>query len=95
MLAFSGLKIAAATVLMAGLLVAPEAWADCSCVNRDGIRFGLGQTACLNVDGRSYLALCELNLNVTSWKKIDDSCPQASNHILKQSLWQRIAAPPA
>jgi hypothetical protein len=95
MLAFSRLKIAAAAVFTASLFVAPSAWADCSCVNRDGIKFGLGQTACLYVDGRSYLALCELNLNVTSWKKLDDSCPQASNHALKQSLWQRIAAPPA
>ena len=43
-------------------------------------------TACLRVGGISYLARCEMNLNVTTWKKLRDGCPTASN----QSLWLRV-----
>jgi hypothetical protein len=74
------------------LLSAPGFWdaalADCACVNRDGVRHDLGEVACLRVDGRSYLAECEMNLNVTSWKKIADDCPEA-RIVPQQSLWQR------
>jgi len=37
--------------------------------------FQLGQTSCLRVDGGSYLARCEMKLNVSSWTKIQDGCP--------------------
>lgn len=57
--------------------------ADCTCRNRDGSKYELGQTACLRVDGTSYLARCEMNLNVTTWKKLRDGCPTANN----QSPW--------
>ena len=47
---------------------------NCRCRNR-GIMFQLGQTSCLRVDGGSYLARCEMQLNVSSWTKIQDGCP--------------------
>jgi hypothetical protein len=31
--------------------------------------------SCLNVDGRRFLARCEMKLNVSSWTKVDDGCP--------------------
>ncbi|AHK03062.1 hypothetical protein X971_3201 [Agrobacterium tumefaciens LBA4213 (Ach5)] len=37
--------------------------------------FELGQTSCLRVDGGSYLARCEMKLNVSSWTRIQDGCP--------------------
>jgi hypothetical protein len=37
--------------------------------------FELGQTSCLRVDGGSYLARCEMKLNVSSWTKIQEGCP--------------------
>ncbi|MGH6809613.1 MAG: hypothetical protein ACREEJ_22610 [Ensifer adhaerens] len=58
----------------------------CTCRNRDGSKYALGQVACLRVGGISYLARCEMNLNVTTWKKLRDGCPTANN----QTLWLRV-----
>lgn len=47
---------------------------NCRCRNR-GVMYNLGQTSCLHVDGRNYLARCEMKLNVSSWTEIEDGCP--------------------
>lgn len=47
---------------------------NCKCRNR-GTYFELGETSCLRVDGASYLARCEMKLNVSSWTKLQDGCP--------------------
>jgi len=47
---------------------------NCRCRNR-GDMYNLGQTSCLRVDGKSYLARCEMKLNVSSWTKVQDGCP--------------------
>lgn len=47
---------------------------NCRCRNR-GVMYDLGQTSCLHVDGRSYMARCEMKLNVSSWTEIQDGCP--------------------
>jgi hypothetical protein len=47
---------------------------NCQCRNR-GAMYELGQTSCLHVDGGSYLARCEMKLNVSSWTRIGDTCP--------------------
>lgn len=49
---------------------------NCKCRNR-GVMFGLGETSCLRVDGGSYLARCEMKLNVSSWTKVQDGCMEA------------------
>jgi hypothetical protein len=49
----------------------------CTCRNRDGTKYELGQTACIRVGGASYLARCEMELNVTTWRKLRDGCPEA------------------
>ena len=77
----------ALSVAIASFVGAQSAYALCSCNDRNGKKVELGQVARLTVDGRSYLAECVMNLNVTSWKKVGDSCPQAANHAVKQSLW--------
>jgi hypothetical protein len=67
-----------ACILPVAFLLVAAAQADahnCTCRNRDGLRYKLGQTACLNVDGRRFLARCEMKLNVSSWTKVDDGCP--------------------
>jgi hypothetical protein len=65
-------------VLVSGLVMALiPTLADahnCKCRNR-GVMFQLGQTSCLKVDGSSYLARCEMKLNVSSWTKIEAGCP--------------------
>lgn len=57
---------------------------NCKCRNR-GTMFELGQTACLRVDGGSYLARCEMKLNVSSWTKIQDGCPSAERVLSKRT----------
>ena len=47
---------------------------NCQCRNR-GVMFELGETSCLRVDGRNYLARCEMKLNVSSWTELQDGCP--------------------
>ena len=47
---------------------------NCKCRNR-GVMFELGQMSCLHVDGTSYMARCEMKLNVSSWTKVEDGCP--------------------
>jgi hypothetical protein len=47
---------------------------NCKCRNR-GTLFKLGETSCLRVDGRNYLARCEMKLNVSSWTEVQDGCP--------------------
>lgn len=60
-------------MLLALVPVAAEAH-NCKCRNR-GVMFELGETSCLRVDGRSYLARCEMKLNVSSWTELQDGCP--------------------
>ncbi len=50
---------------------------SCTCRNRDGRNYQLGQQVCLHVDGRRYLARCEMKLNNSSWTKLQDGCPLA------------------
>ncbi len=55
---------------------------NCKCRNR-GVMFELGQTSCLRVDGGSYLARCEMKLNVSSWTKIEGGCPVTERTLLR------------
>jgi hypothetical protein len=41
------------------------------------MKYELGQIACIRVGGISYMARCEMDLNVTTWKKVRDGCPTA------------------
>lgn len=34
----------------------------------------------------AYLARCEMDLNVTTWRKIRDGCPEARSSLGEQSL---------
>jgi hypothetical protein len=47
---------------------------DCYCTDRNGQRVELGQTICMNVDGRMFLAQCQMSLNVPMWREIQSSC---------------------
>lgn len=67
------LRLLMPTVAMALLPAIADAH-NCQCRNR-GTMFQLGETSCLRVDGRNYLARCEMKLNVSSWTEIQDGCP--------------------
>lgn len=73
------------TAVNAGMTA--SAGANCYCKNRDGTQSPVGDVACVTVDGKSYLAQCEMQLNVTSWSKLQDGCPVTQRSPLRQSAW--------
>ncbi|WP_135505012.1 hypothetical protein [Roseovarius aestuariivivens] len=51
---------------------------DCYCTDRQGDRVELGETICLTVDGKSFMAQCQMSLNNPMWRKISDGCLSSS-----------------
>lgn len=49
-------------------------WPDCFCTDGAGARVEMGDTSCLTVGGRQYLARCEMSLNNPMWREIAKSC---------------------
>jgi len=47
---------------------------DCYCTDRTGSRVELGQTICLQVDGRMFMAQCQMSLNVPMWREVQKGC---------------------
>ena len=47
---------------------------DCFCTDTTGSRIELGQSICLNVNGRRYTARCEMSQNVPMWREQQDGC---------------------
>ncbi|MCF3594680.1 hypothetical protein LZG00_11810 [Rhodobacteraceae bacterium LMO-12] len=47
---------------------------DCYCTNTTGGRVDIGETICLHVDGKMFMAQCQMSLNVPMWRKISDGC---------------------
>ena len=47
---------------------------ECYCTDKSGTRVEMGETICLQVDGRSFMAQCQMSLNVPMWRKVSDGC---------------------
>ncbi|CTQ32408.1 hypothetical protein [Jannaschia rubra] len=47
---------------------------ECYCTATDGGRFELGERTCLTVGGRSFMALCDMSLNVPIWRDTGQPC---------------------
>ncbi len=47
---------------------------DCYCTNTQGKRVELGQTICMEVGGRLFLAQCQMSLNVPMWREVQQGC---------------------
>ncbi|MDL2410841.1 hypothetical protein PY650_35995 [Rhizobium calliandrae] len=60
---------------------------NCYCKSKDGTLHPIGAVACMTVDGKSYLARCQMNLNVTSWSKLQEGCPVTEISPWQQSAW--------
>ena len=52
----------------------PLAAIECYCTDRTGTRVELGDTICLTVDGRAFLARCEMSLNSPMWRDTGGAC---------------------
>ncbi len=51
---------------------------ECYCTDRNGARVEMGDTICLQVDGKMFTAQCQMSLNVPMWRKLGDGCVGAS-----------------
>lgn len=58
---------------------------DCFCTDSTGGRIELGDTICLQVDGRMFTAQCQMSLNVPMWREISQGC-LSSRVTLPQSI---------
>jgi hypothetical protein len=47
---------------------------DCYCTDRNHNRVELGETICLQVDGRMFMAQCQMSLNVPMWREVQQGC---------------------
>ncbi|MDQ2093227.1 hypothetical protein [Rhodalgimonas zhirmunskyi] len=47
---------------------------DCYCTDSSGGRIELGESICLQVDGRMFTAQCQMSLNVPMWRELQDGC---------------------
>lgn len=47
---------------------------DCYCTDTSGARIELGETICLHVDGRMFMAQCQMSLNVPMWREVSEGC---------------------
>ncbi len=47
---------------------------DCYCTDSTGGRVELGETICLQVGGRMFMAQCQMSLNVPMWREVAQGC---------------------
>lgn len=59
---------------------------DCYCTDQKGQRIELGETICLQVDGRMFMAQCQMSLNVPMWREISPGCLSSGLEAPLQSL---------
>ncbi|MEX0320322.1 MAG: hypothetical protein AB3N21_20410 [Ruegeria sp.] len=64
---------------------------DCYCTDRSGARVELGEMICLQVDGRMFMAQCQMSLNVPMWREVQEGCLSSG---LDQS-WPDLQVPSA
>lgn len=62
---------------------------DCYCTDRTHSRVELGETICLQVDGRMFMAQCQMSLNVPMWREVQKGCLSSS-----LELDQPVSDPP-
>ncbi|MDG1170641.1 MAG: hypothetical protein P8N14_15710 [Sulfitobacter sp.] len=51
---------------------------DCYCTDRNHNRIELGETICLQVNGRMFMAQCQMSLNVPMWREVQEGCVTSS-----------------
>lgn len=51
---------------------------DCYCTDRSHNRIEIGETICLQVDGRMFMAQCQMSLNVPMWREVQQGCLSSS-----------------
>jgi hypothetical protein len=79
------------SIMILGLLVAcaTEAAADCTC-RALGRSFELGQSLCLTTPNGPRMAVCDMQINVTSWRFSQTPCVTAGTE-LPRAQYPRVA----
>lgn len=85
------LSMLTASVVLADIKGPGGRTIDCYCTDTQGLRVELGETICLFVDGRAFMAQCQMSLNVPMWREVRDGClssalPQSKPHVLKPAI---------
>ncbi|SLN43524.1 hypothetical protein TRL7639_02282 [Falsiruegeria litorea R37] len=64
---------------------------DCYCTDQSGSRIELGETICLQVDGRMFMAQCQMSLNVPMWREVQEGClsSQANPPQMSPAPWAK------
>ncbi|MEL6807320.1 MAG: hypothetical protein AAFO97_06030 [Pseudomonadota bacterium] len=51
---------------------------ECYCTDKQRNRVELGETVCLQVDGRMFMAQCQMSLNSPMWREVQEGCLNSS-----------------
>ena len=68
---------------------------ECYCTDTQGLRVSLGETVCLTVNGRSFMAQCDMSLNVPTWRDTGQGCLSSELRLTPFERLRRLAPPPA
>ena len=47
---------------------------ECYCTDKTGARVELGEVICMQVDGRMFMAQCQMSLNNPMWREVQQGC---------------------
>lgn len=62
---------------------------ECYCTDRTGARVELGETICMQVDGRMFMAQCQMSLNSPMWREVEQGCLSSSLNLGDHPLQSR------
>ena len=66
---------------------------ECYCTDTQGLRVSLGETVCLTVNGRSFMAQCDMSLNVPTWRDTGQGCLSSELRLTPLQRLRRLAPP--
>ncbi len=64
---------------------------DCFCTDKSGARVELGEMICLQVDGRMFMAQCQMSLNNPMWREVAPAC--LSSKLRQPALYSPLVDP--
>lgn len=94
MMRFVALMIACASPALADVTSPSGKTIDCYCTDSQGLRVELGETICLVVDGRAFMAQCDMSLNVPIWRDTGSGCISSSLEPSPAQRLLQLAKPP-
>lgn len=73
-----GLLVTSALPAVADVTSPSGRTVECYCTDRTGSRVELGEFICMQVDGRMFMAQCQMSLNNPMWREIAPGCLSSS-----------------